>query len=60
MYNAYIWSTSFTMLSVHDVSEKHMNIQGNRVYLAFFMFEFPCIISLYYIKYQHDATLAVF
>ena len=25
----------------------------------FFMFEFPCIISLYYIKNQQDATLAV-
>ena len=24
-----------------------------------FMFEFPCIISLYYIKNQKDATLAV-
>jgi len=24
-----------------------------------FMFEFPCIISLYYIKNQQDATLAV-
>ena len=25
----------------------------------FFMFEFPCIITLYYIKNQLDATLAV-
>ena len=25
----------------------------------FFMFEFPCIITLYYIKDQQDATLAV-
>ena len=25
----------------------------------FFMFEFPCIITLYYIKNQQDATLAV-
>ena len=24
-----------------------------------FMFEFPCIMSLYYIKNQQDATLAV-
>ena len=24
-----------------------------------FMFEFPCIISLYYIKNEQDATLAV-
>jgi len=24
-----------------------------------FMFVFPCIISLYYIKNQHDVTLAV-
>ena len=24
-----------------------------------FMFEFPCIITLYYIKNQQDATLAV-
>jgi len=27
--------------------------------LANFMFEFPCIISLYYIKNQQDATLGV-
>jgi len=27
--------------------------------LDFLMFEFPCIISLYYIKKQKDATLAV-
>ena len=26
--------------------------------LNFFMFEFPCIISLYYIENQQDATLA--
>jgi len=25
----------------------------------FFMFDFPCIITLYYIKNQLDATLAV-
>jgi len=25
----------------------------------FFMFEFPCIVSLYYIRNQQDATLAV-
>jgi len=24
-----------------------------------FMFEFPCIINLYYVKNQRDATLAV-
>jgi len=27
--------------------------------LANFMFEFPCIVTLYYIKNQQDATLAV-
>ena len=27
--------------------------------MFFFMFEFPCIIILYYIKNQQDATLAV-
>ena len=30
-----------------------------RSVFSFFMFEFPCIISLYYIKNQQDATLAV-
>jgi hypothetical protein len=25
----------------------------------YFVFEFPCIVSLYYIKNQQDATLAV-
>jgi hypothetical protein len=29
------------------------------VNFMFFMFEFPCIITLYYIKNQQDATLAV-
>ena len=27
--------------------------------LNFFLFEFPCIISLYYVKNQQDATLTV-
>jgi len=29
------------------------------LFLFFFMFEFPCIITLYYIESQLDATLAV-
>jgi hypothetical protein len=28
-------------------------------HLLFFMFEFPCIVSLYYIRNQQDETLAV-
>ena len=31
----------------------------HQIHVRFFMFEFPCIISLYYIKNQQDATLAV-
>ena len=31
----------------------------NENFLRHFIFEFPCIISLYYIKNQQDATLAV-
>ena len=31
----------------------------SRTSLLYFMFEFPCIISLYYIKNQQDITLAV-
>ena len=31
---------------------------GGKMYRPNFMFEFPCIISLYYIKNQQDATLA--
>ena len=32
----------------------------NRVELyLYFMFEFPCVITLYYIKNQQDATLAL-
>ena len=27
--------------------------------ITYFMFDFPCIIILYYIKNQQDATLAV-
>jgi len=41
-------------------------IRGPRVMMKptvniifYFMFEFPCIITLYYIKSQQDATLAV-
>ena len=30
-----------------------------QVRFFFLMFEFPCIITLYYIKNQQDATLAV-
>jgi hypothetical protein len=35
-------------------------VRGNdQWHLVNFMFEFPCIISLYYIKNQQDANLAV-
>jgi hypothetical protein len=30
-----------------------------RTYVLNFMFEFPCIVSQYYIKNQQDATLTV-
>ena len=39
-----------------NVGDQSVRIMLKNVY---FMFEFPCIISLYYIKNQHDATLAV-
>jgi len=29
------------------------------IFTHIFMFDFPCIISLYYIKNQQDATLSV-
>ena len=34
-------------------------ISCNKQYLLNFMFQFPCIITLYYIKNQQDATLVV-
>ena len=33
-------------------------MKGTKGY-HFFMFEFPCIITLFYIKKQQDATMAV-
>jgi len=41
--------------------ESSFQIPPNYVYITelSFMFEFPCITSLYYIKNQRDATLAV-
>ena len=55
-----------------QVVEKFFTFYGSRIFfigsqisciktmlIHFFMFEFPCIITLYYIKNQHDATLAV-
>ena len=34
-------------------------VQEDTRQCSFFVFEFPCIIRLYYIKNQQDATLAV-
>ena len=55
------------MLDGHSTNTSEMQHNGMEgikfkyMYIAslFFMFEFPCIISLYYIKNQQDATLAV-
>ena len=33
--------------------------KNQAMYRINFMFQFPCIINLYYIKNQQDATLAV-
>ena len=51
----------------NDVTERDSIPNRGHIILAFdkwratlnFMFEFPCIISLYYIKNQQYATLAV-
>jgi len=37
----------------------HISFWFMLMMLIYFMFEFPCIISLYYIRNQQDATLAV-
>ena len=40
----------------HTASKSQEDIQEQMMY---FMSEFPCILSLYYIRNQQDATLAV-
>ena len=52
--DTHMWSPNITLYiktatSIYNTDYFPMN----------FMFEFPCIISLYYIKNQQDATLAV-
>ena len=42
--------------NIVDKCNETLNIKHN---WNNFMFEFPCIVSLYYIKNQKDATLAV-
>ena len=41
------------------VDYKNCDTAYNKICRNNFMFVFPCIISLYYIKNQQDATLAV-
>ena len=41
------------------VNETKMDTLRHNVLISNFLFKFPCIISLYYIKNQQDATLAV-
>jgi hypothetical protein len=47
--SAQSWTNSTYFQSSHILSQTSFLI---------FMFEFPCIISLYYMKNQQDATLA--
>jgi hypothetical protein len=39
--------------ALENISGQYMNT------MHYFMFEFPCVISLYYINNQQDAALAV-
>jgi hypothetical protein len=48
---------SIPSLSCHKA--KIVNSQLNYISILNFMFEFPCILRIYYIKNQQDATLAV-
>ena len=41
-----------------DNRPRHLYVMSRNAYVNF-MFEFPCIITLYYIKNQQDATLAI-
>ena len=41
------------------INPKYIEDGDFKAYNSFFMFEFPCIITLDYIKNQQDATLAV-
>ena len=54
----------FPRFSIYIIEQKYYRyIDLYRLHLItfgeIFMFEFPCIISLYYVKNQQDATLAV-
>jgi hypothetical protein len=65
------WSPTFrtklqtSQSSRQRIPDKHLSANRPEPAIApisnvyFFMFEFPCIIRLYYIKDQQDATLAV-
>jgi hypothetical protein len=61
---AYFTYVSFVILHasinvfVHFVVNTDV-LMSDQTILRLFMFEFPCIIRLYYIKDQQDATLAV-
>ena len=47
--------------SLHIVCDVCFGVNGSNTAETFlFLFEFPCIITLYYIKNYQDATLAVF
>ena len=46
-------------LSTKQANNNDIKQVKNKAIIFFFMFEFPCIISLYYVKNQQDATLAV-
>ena len=45
-------------VSSEQARQQHVNEQENTLEMNF-TFEFPCIVSLYYIRNQQDATLAV-
>ena len=55
---AYI--SHFVRIHILKIETKRKDTCGQQNTVSFFlMLEFPCIVSLYYIKNQQDATLAV-
>ena len=54
-----VYTSVALKVSMSEITWHQYIIYFLHTYTVHFMFEFPCIISLYYIKNQQDATLAV-
>ena len=55
----YRCAAASTNRSATDFRNYESHLEGRYLNIFFLMFEFPCIVSLYYMRNQQDATLAV-